>query len=164
MINAPAAGVEWLRGIDDALQLTRESLALLGEDRRTHTVTPKHLEDALEALSDALDALRKGNEIPNLSELSLHADTVVDIARTLTAERNDSDSRELLAWTVALQGTVASHQRNLDVATIPSLKARLEELIKIEQTLFEAMEFGFLFDANRQLLSIGYRVDRKSVV
>ena len=131
MINGPTARVEWLRGIDDALQLTRESLGSLAEDRRTHTVTRKHLEDALEALSGALDTLRKGSGIPNLSELSLHADTVVDIARTLTAERNDSGCPEVLAWAVALQATIASHQRDLDVATAPSLKARLEELIKV---------------------------------
>jgi cyclic beta-1,2-glucan synthetase len=163
MTNAPTVRVGWLRGIADALQLTRESLASLGEDRRTHTVTTKHLEDALEALSGALDALRKGSGIPNLSELSLHADAVVDIARTLTAERNDSECPELLIWAVALQATIASHQRDLDLATAPSLKERLEELIKVEQTLFEAMEFGFLFDANRQLLSIGYRVGEGSL-
>ena len=73
---------------------------------------------------------REGTEFRNFNELSLHADTVVDIARTLTAERNDSGYSEVLAWAVALQATIASHQRDLDVATAPSLKARLEELIK----------------------------------
>jgi cyclic beta-1,2-glucan synthetase len=161
MINGPTTCVEWLQGIDDALQLTRESLGLLVEDRRTHTVTQKHLEDALDALSGALDTLREGNGIPNLSELSLQADTVVDIARTLAAERNDSP--ELLAWAVALQASVTSHQRDLDVARAPSLKTRLEELIKVTQTMFEAMDFGLLFDSNRHLLSIGYRVGEGSL-
>ena len=32
----------------------------------THTVTRKHLEDALDALSGALDTLRNGKGIPNL--------------------------------------------------------------------------------------------------
>jgi cyclic beta-1,2-glucan synthetase len=162
MINGPTTCVEWLQGIDDTLQLTRESLGLLVEDLRTHTVTRKHLEDALDALSDALDTLRKGNGIPNLAELSLQADTVVDIARTLTAERNDSGYPEVLAWAVALQASVTSHQRDLDEAA-PSLKTRLEELIKVAQTMFEAMDFGLLFDANRQLLSIGYRVGEGSL-
>jgi len=163
MINGPTTCVEWLQGIDDTLQLTRESLGLLVEDLRTHTVTRKHLEDALDALSGALDTLRQGNGIPNLSELSLQADTVVDIARTLTAERNDSGYAEVLAWAVALQASVTSHQRDLDVATAPPLKTRLEELIKVAQTMFEAMDFGLLFDANRQLLSIGYRVGEGSL-
>ena len=36
MINGPTTCVEWLHGIDDALQLTRESLGLLVEDRRSY--------------------------------------------------------------------------------------------------------------------------------
>jgi cyclic beta-1,2-glucan synthetase len=38
-----------------------------------------------------------------------------------------------------------------------SLKARLEALAELTKKMFEAMEFGFLFDSGRQLLSIGYR-------
>ena len=62
MMNGPTSSrSEWLSGIDDALQLTRESLRLLADDRRSHTVTRKHLEDALDALSAVLRYLRKGN-------------------------------------------------------------------------------------------------------
>jgi cyclic beta-1,2-glucan synthetase len=217
MINGPPVSEEWLRGIEDALRLTRESLGLLVDDRRTHTVTRKHLEDALDALSSALATLREGDGIPDLSELTLHADTAVDIVRTLSAERNDSSSVEVLAWTVALQASIASHQRDLDllmpwanvvgeptlepnralgasVADLPnvydaavlglerrrtdaaslnvlngsavavrSLKTRLEALIEVAQTMFEAMDFGLLFDADRELLSIGYRVGEGSL-
>ena len=38
-----------LDGVDDGLQLTRESLRMLADDRRTHTVARKHLEEALSA-------------------------------------------------------------------------------------------------------------------
>ena len=46
----------WSAGIDDALKLTRESLRTLPDDRRTLTVTRKHLEDALDALSTEVQA------------------------------------------------------------------------------------------------------------
>ncbi len=52
----PVAGLQWLAGVDDALQITRESLRGLPDDRRTLTVTRKQLEDALEALSSAVSA------------------------------------------------------------------------------------------------------------
>ena len=51
IIGAPVAGSQWLAGIEDALELTRESLRALPDDRRTHSVTRKHLDDALDELS-----------------------------------------------------------------------------------------------------------------
>ena len=51
-----------------------------------------------------------------LTELEAHAHTVVDIARTLTAERGDSADTEVLAWAEAVQAGIASHARDLDMA------------------------------------------------
>ena len=39
-----------------------------------------------------------------------------------------------------------------------ALVCRLATLAQLTQTMFDAMEFGFLFDPTRQLFSIGYRV------
>jgi len=39
------------------------------------------------------------------------------------------------------------------------LMARLEHIAKLTNTMFHGMEFGFLFSPDRQLLSIGYRMD-----
>ena len=38
-----------------------------------------------------------------------------------------------------------------------SLSHRLAAMEDLAKTMFDGMEFGFLFDADRQLLSIGYR-------
>ena len=54
MIGRPVVGPEWLGGIEDALELTRESLRALADDRRTQTVTRKQLDEALDALAAAL--------------------------------------------------------------------------------------------------------------
>jgi cyclic beta-1,2-glucan synthetase len=187
MITGPLVALEWLGGIDDGLQLTRESSHRLLDDRRTHTVTRKDLEDALDTFGKSVTSLRERGGTPNLQELTLPAETVVDIARTLNAEwENDPASVELLAYAASLQMSIKSHQRDLDLlvpsasAAVPSLaelssvdddvasagrkdaarllKARLEALIKLTRAMFEAMEFGLLFDSDRQLLSIGYRV------
>ncbi len=176
MITDPLVTSEWLGGIEDGLQLTRDALAELVDDRRTHIVTRQDMEDALDALGQALTSLRERGGPPRVEELLAPSDTMVDIARTLSAERKeDSTSMELLACAAALDISIFSHLRDLDLlsssheaATVSlaeltssdaqALKARLEALIKKSRSLFEAMEFGLLFDDDRQLLSIGYRV------
>ena len=40
-----------------------------------------------------------------------------------------------------------------------ALKTRLEALIELAGTMFDSMDFALLFDGDRQLLSIGYRVN-----
>jgi cyclic beta-1,2-glucan synthetase len=44
-----------------------------------------------------------------------------------------------------------------------SVMRRLSALAELTKAMFDAMEFGFLFDASRQLLSIGYRGDDGSL-
>ena len=160
MIAAPGVAPRWLDGIDDGMQLTRESLRLLADDRRTHTVARKHLEEALDALAGAVLTCRGQAGVSDFHDLMRHADTVADIARTLHAERNDVASADMQACAEALHAAIESHQRDRDllVSGTRPLEARLEALVARTQGLFKTMEFGLLFDVERQLLSIGYRV------
>ena len=167
IIADPLLASDWLSGIDDTVQLTRESVRLLADDRRSHTVTRKHLEDALDSLSAGIAILRKSGGAPRLEDLTVHADTVVDIAETLNAERSDSGSKEVLAWAVALHASIASRRRDVDLliagiagaAARGALNTRVEALIELAGTIFDSMDFALLFDSDRHLLSIGYRVN-----
>jgi len=140
MIHAPLTGRQCFAGIDDALELTCESMRGLADDRRTLTVTRKHLEDALDvfsgAVSDSLQftaglALHAANAertvkslasaqptpaalMGRLAELTLRADTLADVARTLSAERGDTASAEVLTCAEAVNASVQSHQRDFD--------------------------------------------------
>ena len=253
IVGKPVAGLEWLAGVDDALEVTRESMRGLPDDRRTLTVTRKHLKDALDALSNAVSAslgpVTPAGLIGRLTELTLRADTLVDIARTLSAERGDDASAEVLACAEAVHACFRSHQRDFEqlmpwanlvaaeaafaapanaaaeispeqalgrifdsvptLADLPnrceaaililaqhraelaakngaagdllmrvdvlvaalelsasvarSFTARLEALGALTKKLFDAMEFGFLFNPARQLLSIGYLVAKASL-
>ena len=183
-------------------------------------MTWKQLDEALEALAASL---APAPETPagvagRLAEIVLHADTVIDIARTLTVERGDGDAAEVLAWAEALGASVRAHER--DVASADALRAaargrgRARAPLRLDPdpgrsagplrggsrrswrasatearrplpgrrpralgrrrpvaratsqrrspsgagSMLQAMDFGFLFDAGRQLLSIGYRV------
>ncbi|OGA93175.1 MAG: hypothetical protein A3G27_01320 [Betaproteobacteria bacterium RIFCSPLOWO2_12_FULL_66_14] len=149
-----AAGPERVAGIEDGLSLTRQALEGLPDDRRTQTITRRQLDEALDALSASLR-----QDLP-LLELSSQASTMVDIARTLASERGDEAGAEMLFWTQATQGSIESHRRDLtqtaDAAR--SLERRLATLEATARTMAAAMQFGFLVDPDRKLLSIGYRV------
>ena len=49
-----------------------------------------------------------------LRQLAAAADTLVDIAQTLTAERGDDEGSEVLVWARAVRGTLASYQRDVE--------------------------------------------------
>ncbi len=145
-IGAPAAGADALAGIEDALDLTREALRALPGDRRTQTMAREQLDAALEALDDALGR--------GLAEASPHAATMVDIARALAGERGDEAGAEMLFWAEAVQRSIESHRRDL----APAENDRLEKIEEKARAMAGEMDFGFLLDRERRLLSIGYRV------
>ena len=52
--------------------------------------------------------------VGRLGQLAGQADALVDIARTLTAERGDGEDSEVLVWALATRATIASHRRDLN--------------------------------------------------
>ena len=118
IIDRPLLGPQVLSGIADTVLLLRASARAIVDDRRTQTVTRKHLDEALDALTTALSPVpvTPGDWVLRLTELEAQAHTLVDIARTLTAERGDSADAELLTWAEALDAGIASHARDLDMA------------------------------------------------
>ena len=241
IIERPLLGPQVRSGIADALLILRQSARAISDDRRTQTVSRRHLDEALDGLTAALSPVpvTPGEWLSWLAELDARAHTLVDIARTLTAERGDSVDAEVLTWAEAVRAAIASHTRDLDMAlpwarlvfgkavprgattsepelaattiarVFPSLPTladtpdrcesaihelaalrarlasdsaaltqidaiidalarsavdsralahRLGTLAQLTKTMFEAMEFGFLFDTTRKLFSIGYRI------
>jgi cyclic beta-1,2-glucan synthetase len=120
MIDGPLLDPHALMGIGDAILLLRQSARAIVDDRRTQTVTRKHLNEALDALTGALSPVpvSVGDWVLRLTELGARADTMTDIARTLTAERGETADSELVAWAEALRAVIESHARDLD-AVIP---------------------------------------------
>ena len=52
--------------------------------------------------------------VVRLGQLAGQADALVDIARTLTAERGEGEDSEVLVWAQATRATIASHRRDLE--------------------------------------------------
>ena len=149
-----------LEGIADALDLTREDAARLRDGHKTQTVTWRQLDDALSALAksarepfSALDDFGA-----RLANLGLKADTMLDMARALASERGDETGADMVFWAEASVSAIAAHRadfsRNAEDAA--ALRTRLQKLEEIARSMALAMEFGFLIDSKRNLLSIGY--------
>ncbi len=104
-----------LAGIEDAVGLTREALAASAGHRRQHATTRKHLHDGLDTLMAALHAPLAGSAdiYERLSQLTGHADVILDIARTLTSEAGSAAEAEVLAAAAMLHDCVRSHGQDL---------------------------------------------------
>ena len=81
IIDRPLLGPRVLSGIADTLLLLRESARAIGDDRRTQTVTRKHLDEALDGLTTALSPvpMTPGDWVVRLTELKARAHTMADM-------------------------------------------------------------------------------------
>ena len=151
-----------LAGIADALELMREEAGQLREGRRTQTVTWRQLDEALAVLAANLRrTLVDGEGIAKrLSTLAVDAETLADIALALATERSDDTGADMLFWAEATRSAIESHRRDLEgsAEAAASSAARLSALEETARATALGMEFGFLLDHDRKLLSIGYLV------
>ena len=146
--RAPA-GSAALSGIANSLALAREATGGLNDGLRTQTVTWHQLDAAIsELIADT------GHGI-DLAEIGAKAGTMADIAHALASERGDSDGDDMVFWVEATVRSVAGHRRDLIKS---DTNDRLAAIERSARAMALAMEFGFLLNRQRKLLSIGYAV------
>jgi cyclic beta-1,2-glucan synthetase len=159
--DAPLVSQVSSAGVADALYLAREALQELPAELRTHTIASAQLEHALDGLAAALhdDAAEPAGPAARLGRIAAAAATLADIARALSSELGDEASGEILFWADAVRRSIASWQRDLTLTdeAIQGLRQRLATLEATARGMAEAMQFAFLLDPERRLLSIGYR-------
>jgi cyclic beta-1,2-glucan synthetase len=147
-------------GIVDALALTSEHAVRLRLGRGTQTVTPRQIEDSLAAMTKTLGSASSSEEklAAQLSALAVEAASTIDIANAIALERSDGSGSDLLYWARATLSAIEAHRADHreSAATAASREARLLVLEDAFRAMAMAMEFGFLFDRSRQLLSIGF--------
>jgi len=157
-IDHPTTAARVFTGVEDAFALTREAVRKLPADRRTEFITRQELDGALDALGAALSLPASAELAACLKELAKRAATVVDIAQTLAS--GDDASVDMLFWARATQRTIDTHRRDV-TKTAELAKLMNLRLLAVETTarsMADAMEFGFLLDPRRKLLSIGYLI------
>ena len=153
-----------LAGISDTLDLTRAEVLRLRDGRRTQTVTWAQLDDVLDGLAAALRpvATDRHDLAQRLARLAGQAEVMIDIARAFASERGDDTGDDLLHWTQASLNAIETHRRDLEpdlaMEAGGALDRRLSAIGDTARSMALAMEFGFLLDRERKLLSIGYLV------
>jgi cyclic beta-1,2-glucan synthetase len=152
-------------GIADALALTEEQAVDLSHGRRTQTVTPRQLDDSLASIAKTFEGASLADDETfksQLAELSGEATVLLDIARAIALERSDGSGFDLLYWSQASLATIDAHRADLASTDAAASHARLIALEDAFRAMAMAMEFGFLFDKQRQLLSIGFIVSESA--
>jgi hypothetical protein len=98
----------------------------LASDLRSSTVTPKHIEEGLDAMAPLVHSNpRTTVELGAwLTELAAHSDSIIDIARALTLERADPAARDVVVWAEALRACIGSHQRDVELLRPWAMRAR----------------------------------------
>ncbi|MCM2310227.1 MAG: protein ndvB [Steroidobacteraceae bacterium] len=141
-------------GIEDGLALLRESRSGPADER---------LDEALDQLTGQLSErpATPAELARYLEALATQAAAVVARTATLAHERADEAGAEAAAWAESTLRTIESHRRDLASARqggAEALVQRLESLATMARNMAAAMRFDFLFDPERKLLSIGFRI------
>ncbi|MDR3495903.1 MAG: glucoamylase family protein [Ancalomicrobiaceae bacterium] len=151
-----------LAGIADALDLGREAAARLRDGRRTQTVTWAELDADLAALiGEARKPVADADLPAHLAGMAAGAETILDMARALALEQGHDTSTDMVFWAETSCAAIAAHIADLAPggAARQAIEDRIESLEVSVRAMAMAMDFEFLFDPSRKLLSIGYLVD-----
>lgn len=146
-----------LAGIVDALSLVREEVETLRDRRRTETVTWRQLDEAVALILAQMSRPSSDGETlaARLDRLAPPAELLVDLAKAFAVERGE-DASDILFWARAVCNSIASHRRDLSANN--DLTARLAAIGRTAREMALAMEFDFLLNQERQLLSVGFVV------
>ena len=146
-------------GIADALGLAREALdavpAASGEPGRQLNSILQEMQAQLSG-AQSIDAVT-----PTLKRL---AENAASAAHDAAPSLGPDSSPDLIFWIDALAKAVSEHARDrLQIADAPNvLKSRLRALADTARAMALEMDFAFLLDPDRKLLSIGFSLADQS--
>lgn len=142
-----------LPGVMDTCLLAREAIIeqpVMSSGQRQQLISVlAEIENELNT-SQAIEIL-----LPTLSKL---AEKAIKTAEHIVSSSNDERFTDLLFWVEAVRNTIAEHTTDhAKLATDPqALNARLRLIADSARAMALAMDFTFLLDPERKLLSIGY--------
>jgi len=156
---APQDPRENLLGIEDVLNVIVEEYADIPNDRRATRPLRKVLEKQIQAFRKSLETASRSPERIAISyiDLTLQATQVKASLASLTGMLNGPPVTQLLLLADELLATIEGHFEDASVP-LERDRPRLGAISRECRRMALAMDFKFLFDPQRQLLSIGFRV------
>lgn len=150
-VRAPLPAT-WVAGLGDALALAREAVqgvpAAQGAQGRR----------LLALLAEIDTAVAGGGVEMGLPALQRLADKALKEAQDIAVPAGSGEGDALLFWTAAVRARVIEQGHDLlpTGEGLPTLDARWQSLADTARALALGMDFAFLLDPERKLLSIGY--------
>ena len=154
---SPLADRRRLQGAGDALDLLRAEAARARVAGKAQTVSWRRLDEEVQRMALALGSDASAYE-QQLAGASDQAAILADTAREIALEEGGQDSADLQFWADAVRACLGSHRRDLEAGAAASPPDRLAALERAARSAALDMEFDFLIDHDRLLLSIGYQV------
>ncbi len=158
----PIALAHYLEGIIDNVEILHEEFLAVAERKPTLKKVCAHAELQLAAFRQRIHVARKAPELlpVRLIDLAVLANEIHDSAIRIAAMVEVPGAGQLLRWAESLRETVESHLKDavLDNTAESALRKRIEAIGADARAFALQMQFGFLFDPQRSLMSIGYRV------
>ena len=152
----------WREGVADALNIAITDLTFHNGARLSLSIGQRRLVRALAALKSAV---LSAPELPSYTQLSIlqararRVSQQVDAIANMSVDTMPTGRADPGFWANAALRGLESHMR--DLASAPpasSLRARLEALERKARGMAQDMQFGFLCNESRKLLSIGFVV------
>ena len=148
---APEA--DFRAGLHDTLRALREEAAPL---LSANTVSSRDLALAIEDFESCLDGAQAVGSLS--STLRHRLEKAILAVNELSPTIGGNKRQELLFWIEALRRALSERERDqaLNADAQQELRDRMRGLAATSREIALGMDFAFLFDSTRQLLSIGY--------
>ncbi|MCZ0964243.1 GH36-type glycosyl hydrolase domain-containing protein [Paracoccus benzoatiresistens] len=150
------------QGVGDVLNILVDQLETIPDDRRALRPLRHRLLDRIEGFSQSYVTILAEPHLSvgrglNLTEI---AADIRQFAEAYVAKA-DADGSDLLWWVDALHRTCEASIR--PPANAPEVQERVAALAERARALAFGMDFGFLMNPQRRLLSIGYRAESEQL-
>jgi cyclic beta-1,2-glucan synthetase len=156
-----------LRGIADTAAIVRATLNTIPDDRRSIRPIRRRLEERLEGFEKTLQTYISEPQFASVRSIGLAviASEVASFTRDLDREINSDGTGLLVDWATRLHKNCEAHFADavFDLTNQHEVKARLQQLSERARGLAFGMDFGFLLNQERRLLSIGFNGEEQKL-